>query len=70
MNTHRTRLAPATSRRRRLPLAVAATLTALALSACGDIYPSSTPAEGPANGVKANVNEVVVGFAQQQLQAP
>ena len=70
MNTHRTRLAPASRRRRRLPLAVAATLTALALSACGDIYPSSTPAEGPANGVKANVNEVVVGFAQQQLQAP
>ena len=69
VNTHRTRLAPA-SRRRRLPLAVAAALTALALSACGQIYPSSEPAQGPANGVKANVNEVVVGFAQQQLQAP
>ena len=49
---------------------MAATLTALALSACGEIYPSSEPAQGPANGVKANVDEVVVGFAQQQLQAP
>jgi ribose transport system substrate-binding protein len=69
VNTHRTRLAPAVSRRR-LPLAVAATLTALALTACGQIYPSSEPAQGPANGVKADVDEVVVGFAQQQLQAP
>src|SRR5690348_8866521 len=56
---------------RRGVIAVAAATTALTLlGACGQIYPSSTPAQGPANGVKANVNEVVVGFAQQQLQAP
>ena len=50
---------------RRRFLAAIATLTALALSACGQIYPSSEPAQGPANGVKADVDEVVVGFAQQ-----
>ncbi|HEY5980269.1 MAG TPA: substrate-binding domain-containing protein [Microlunatus sp.] len=56
---------------RRGVLAVAAATTALTLmSACGQIYPSSTPAQGPANGIKAGVDEVVVGFAQQQLQAP
>jgi ribose transport system substrate-binding protein len=52
-------------------LAGLAAATGLAmLSACGQIYPSTEPAQGPANGVKANVDEVVVGFAQQQLQAP
>ncbi|MFL5533873.1 MAG: sugar ABC transporter substrate-binding protein, partial [Gemmatimonadales bacterium] len=40
------------------------------LTACGQIYPSKQPAAGPANGVQANVSNVVVGFAQQQLQAP
>jgi ribose transport system substrate-binding protein len=40
------------------------------LSACGQIYPSSQPAQGPANGIKSDVSQVVVGFAQQQLQAP
>ncbi len=55
---------------RRLPLAVTATMTVIALSACGQIYPSKEPINSPANGVKASVNEVVVGFAQQQLQAP
>jgi ribose transport system substrate-binding protein len=49
---------------------VTATLSAIALSACGQIYPSATPADGPANGVKSDVHQVVVGFAQQQLQAP
>ena len=34
------------------------------------IYPSTEPAQGPANGVKAATDQVVVGFAQQQLQAP
>jgi ribose transport system substrate-binding protein len=55
---------------RRLPLAVTATVVAVALSACGQIYPSKEPINGPANGVKASVKDVVVGFAQQQLQAP
>jgi ribose transport system substrate-binding protein len=50
---------------------VAATATALVtMSACGQIYPSKQPAPGPANGVKSDVSQVVVGFAQQQLQAP
>lgn len=49
-------------------MAVATAL--LTVTACGQIYPSAEPAQGPTNGIKANVNEVVVGFAQQQLQAP
>jgi len=60
-----------TSNRRRRATGAAAAATALVmLSACGQIYPSETPAEGPANGVKADVHDVVIGFAQQQLQAP
>ena len=58
------------TRGRRLTRAAAATTALVTLSACGQIYPSSQPAQGPANGVKANVSDVVVGFAQQQLQAP
>lgn len=54
---------------RRLLVATTAT-TALLLASCGQIYPSSEPAQGPANGTKSSVDEVVVGFAQQQLQAP
>ena len=54
----------------RLPLAVAVILATLTLSACGKIYPSSEPAQGPANGVKSGTDDVVIGFAQQQLQAP
>ena len=42
----------------------------LALSACGQIYPSTEPAQSPAGGVQPDVSKVVVGFAQQQLQAP
>ena len=42
----------------------------VAMSACGQIYPSSTPAQGPAGGVQPDVHKVVIGFAQQQLQAP
>ena len=42
----------------------------ITLSACGQIYPSKDPAQGPANGIKSDVKQVVVGFAQQQLQAP
>jgi ribose transport system substrate-binding protein len=56
--------------RRRLALAAMAAMTAIALSACGQIYPSEQPAQGPANGVKSDVKDVIVGFAQQQLQAP
>ena len=59
-----------TSLRRRLPVAVTATVAAIALSACGQIYPSQEPINGPANGIKPSVDQVVVGFAQQQLQAP
>jgi ribose transport system substrate-binding protein len=60
-----------TSNRRKKAIGAAAAVTALiTLSACGQIYPSKEPINGPANGVKSSVNEVVVGFAQQQLQAP
>lgn len=61
-----------TSTRRKLRLSMTAALSAsiLTLTACGQIYPSTEPATGPANGTKSNVNDVVVGFAQQQLQAP
>ncbi len=49
----------------------AAAVTALStLTACGSIYPSKHPAQGPANGMPHNVKDVVIGFAQQQLQAP
>ena len=61
-----------TSTRRKLRLSITAALSAsiLTLTACGQIYPSTEPATGPANGTKSNINDVVVGFAQQQLQAP
>jgi ribose transport system substrate-binding protein len=61
-----------TSTRRKLRLSMTAALSAsiLTLTACGQIYPSTEPATGPANGTKSNINDVVVGFAQQQLQAP
>src|SRR3954451_8665600 len=58
------------NRRQRVIGAAAAATALVTLSACGQIYPSSTPAQGPANGVKSDVHDVVVGFAQQQLQAP
>jgi ribose transport system substrate-binding protein len=51
----------------RTPVVLAAVL---ALSACGSIYPSTLPAQGPAGGVKSDVHDVIIGFAQQQLQAP
>ena len=57
-------------RRRRLIGAAAAATAVLTLTACGQIYPSNEPAQGPADGVKSDVKDVVVGFAQQQLQAP
>jgi ribose transport system substrate-binding protein len=58
--------------RRRRTLGGWAVLLALALvaSACGQIYPSREPAAGPPNGVKPAVQDVRIGFAQQQLQAP
>jgi ribose transport system substrate-binding protein len=59
--------------RGRRALAPWVTLLVLALlgsTACGKIYPSREPAQGPANGVKTDPHSVVVGFAQQQLQAP
>jgi ribose transport system substrate-binding protein len=60
-----------TSTRRRLRAGSGAVATGLVvLTACGQIYPSKQPATGPANGVQPNVSNVVVGFAQQQLQAP
>ncbi len=60
-----------TRNRRLRVLGVVAAATAIStLTACGQIYPSQAAAQGPANGVKSNVKEVVVGFAQQQLQAP
>ncbi|WP_375429976.1 substrate-binding domain-containing protein [uncultured Friedmanniella sp.] len=59
-----------TTGRRWTALGAAGAVGVLLLSACGQIYPSSTPAQGPANGVKPDIHQVVVGFAQQQLQAP
>jgi ribose transport system substrate-binding protein len=59
-----------TSRLRRATGVVAAATALAAVSACGSIYPSAEPAQGPANGIKPDVSQVVVGFAQQQLQAP
>ena len=59
------------SRKPRSILVVAvATATMGSLTACGDIYPSSQPAQKPAHGVVKSVEDVTVGFAQQQLQAP
>ncbi len=57
-------------RRRRLIGAAAAATALLTMTACGQIYPSKEPAQGPAGGVQSDVRNVVVGFAQQQLQAP
>jgi ribose transport system substrate-binding protein len=58
------------NRRRRLIGAAAAATAVLTITACGQIYPSKEPAQGPAGGVQSDVKDVVVGFAQQQLQAP
>lgn len=44
--------------------------TLLGLAGCGNIYPSKVPAEAPAGGVRPNVHDLTIGFAQQQLQAP
>ena len=57
-------------RRRRLIGAAVAATAVLTMTACGQIYPSKEPAQGPAGGVQSDVKDVVVGFAQQQLQAP
>ena len=59
-----------THRKLRLGVTAALSVSILALAGCGQIYPSTEPANGPANGTKSNVHDVVVGFAQQQLQAP
>jgi ribose transport system substrate-binding protein len=56
--------------RRRMTIGAAAATALLTLTACGQIYPSKTPAQGPANGIQTDVHKVVIGFAQQQLQAP
>ena len=48
----------------------ASLLALVTVTACGSIYPSTAPASGPAGGVRSDVSQVVVGFAQQQLQAP
>jgi ribose transport system substrate-binding protein len=59
-----------TSNRRKRAIGAAGVMALITLSACGQIYPSKDPINGPANGVKSDVHQVVVGFAQQQLQAP
>jgi ribose transport system substrate-binding protein len=56
--------------RRRAAIVGAAAVALLTLTACGNIYPSKEPAQGPAGGVHSDVDDVVIGFAQQQLQAP
>jgi ribose transport system substrate-binding protein len=57
-------------RRGRIATVAAGSTAVLLLSACGQIYPSQTPAQGPAGGVQPSVQQVTIGFAQQQLQAP
>ena len=64
MGTYMTRI-----KRRRVVAVAAAATVVVTMSSCGQIYPSEAPAQGPANGVKSDVSDVVVGFAQQQLQA-
>jgi ribose transport system substrate-binding protein len=59
-----------TTRLRRATSVAAAATALVVVSACGQIYPSKEPASGPANGIKPSVDQVVVGFAQQQLQSP
>jgi ribose transport system substrate-binding protein len=56
-------------RRARVVAAALLSVALLGLTACGQIYPSREPAAGPPNGIKANVQDVTIGFAQQQLQA-
>lgn len=56
--------------RARRGLAAIVTIAALALSGCGKLYATSEPATEPAGGVQSDINEVIIGFAQQQLQAP
>ncbi|OYN99294.1 ribose transport system substrate-binding protein [Propionibacteriaceae bacterium ES.041] len=48
----------------------AAVLVVGVLTACGQIYPSTEPAQQPAGGVQPDISKVTIGFAQQQLQAP
>ena len=55
---------------RRLVATAAAATLMMTLSACGDLYPSDKPAQEPANGGASDASDVVIGFAQQQLQAP
>ena len=62
--------APTTTRRRRVGVASALLVSVLGATACGQIYPSKDPAQKPHDGVQADVKNVTVGFAQQQLQAP
>ena len=69
-STSREMLMTTRTRRRTVLGTAAAAAVALMLPACGQIYPSSEPAQGPANGVKSSVDQVVVGFAQSRLQAP
>ncbi len=58
------------SRTVRAAAAASGAAVLLVASACGQIYPSSAPAQGPAGGIQPDVSKVVIGFAQQQLQAP
>ena len=50
--------------------AVGVVTAVLAVTGCGQLYPSREPAAGPPNGPVADVSDVRIGFAQQQLQAP
>ena len=59
-----------TTKGRRALVVAAAAVILTTVSACGQIYPSSEPAQGPAGGVQTDRSNVVIGFAQQQLQAP
>ena len=61
---------PTTRARCRLRMAAAILTGLLATTACGQIYASEEAAQAPPNGMKSDVKDVSIGFAQQQLAAP
>ncbi len=54
---------------RRAAATAAVAVLVTTATACGDIYPSSAPAQEPPNGVVSSVDAVTIGFAQSQLAA-
>ena len=48
-----------TQRKLRLGATAALSASILALAGCGQIYPSTEPANGPANGIKSSLNAFI-----------